>query len=534
MRILLIISLLLCCATVMAQQTVITTNTLPLGIRVRKAEFALTGDITKTFQSDDTDSDEFYDISELCQGFDAIGLPEKMVVPVGSQVILFLPKVNKNTKYPFGYKTFATSSEVIKNFDYVYKGDSVAFLGAFMASPGRVESVSAIRRIASPRDGQPKIEIYFTFDYAEPKITAIREANEVDLIIRQYEEGKESDQKLYRQWLDKGYADSLDSRGLPFNPQLPSSVKSMSFTIENLSDKGIVRLFNNESGLWANLEPTKNDRKIFISTNMSPGTYQLVVEEASKRYGKKIDTYSFSIAAPLWSKTVTWLVATILIILVTFLVYRFSAKRRLNKLALLKKISDAELKAIRAQLNPHFLFNALNAIQNLVNKQDTEMANQYIVKLSKLLRLVLSQSDDTLHALAEEVETSKLYLELENMRTPFSYDINITSEVSQNMLVPSMILQPYLENAVIHGVVNGKATHIQVSVFHSENACVLEVSDNGKGSDKGNGNGKGMSIGKERLDIITRQLGKNVKASVLTRKLPEGGFRVTIEIPKDL
>lgn len=520
MRILLIISLLLCCATVMAQQTVISTGPIPLGIQVR-----------------DTQTQQLLDISTLCDGFDDDNLPINLWIPNKSQIILFLPEITKENGQFYKLHKSVSPPRTLKNFNYVYNGDSVAFLGAVSHTGGSGDQIvieSPMIDISPSGAEQSVLRFRYRVDWPEVEIHGILLMNELqNWLLEEVKARSDNEGRTYEEWLDKGYAESLDSDGLPLNPEFPHHIENLVFF--TVYGQGVIRitLYGGKDGPRELNYMTPEDNFINVS-DLAPGNYLFVIENQNKKYGKNTVTYSFTIKNSFWHQGGYWLVIILPLFVIAFIVFKYLTKRRIQKLNLMRKLSEAELRAIRAQLNPHFLFNALNAIQNLVNKQDTDTANDYIVKLSRLLRMVLSQSDDTLHALAEEVEISKLYLELENMRTPFSYDINISSEVSQNMLVPSMILQPYLENAVIHGVVNGDASHIQLSVFHSENTCVLEVSDNGKGSDKANGNGKGMSLGKERLDIITGQLGKNVKASVLTRKLPEGGFRVTIEIPKDL
>lgn len=536
MRIPLSIFLFFCCATVMAQQTVITYGKIPLGIRVLKSEYVLKKDMSMLFNSDDTESEKFHDISQLCSGFDELGVPENLILPHGSQIILFLPTITKDTQKNYWYNWAGNyTNTLIRDFSYSYKGKQVAFLGAKMYSAGASDNLHVLRTVATVEEGRQFVNLEYKVDLALPKIEEIYMFNE----MMEYSESRYTNdleipvRSEYEHWIKQGYADSLGQNGLPINPIFPSDKTDFFVKTSLLSPTAEIYLAGGGSY-------TKIDKDFFLSDNtlvigsLVPGSYRLIIEEPDKVYGKKFAQYGFTIQKPGWERYGYWVVGTTPFLILAFIVYRYITRRKLKNLALLQKISDAELKAIRAQLNPHFLFNALNAIQNLVNKQDTEVANEYIVKLSRLLRTVLAQSDDTLHSLGQELEISKLYIELEQMRTPFTFEMSITEHTDQNVLVPSMILQPYLENAVIHGIVNGHGDHIRVSIFDTETSCLLEVEDNGKGSDKNNGNGKGMSLGKERLDIIARQLGDDIKMDVVAMKLPEGGFRVTIEIPKDL
>ena len=195
------------------------------------------------------------------------------------------------------------------------------------------------------------------------------------------------------------------------------------------------------------------------------------------------------------------------------------------------QLSEAELTAIRSQLNPHFLFNALNAIQNLVNKNEAERANNYIVKLSKLMRLVLNQSEEHYHPLQQELEIAQLYIELEQLRTPFRFNLESDEALDHNLLVPAMILQPYLENAVIHGVIHKNATFISLTVRQTEKSCQFKISDNGQGKSSHKGSNKGLKIGADRLHIISEQL--SIETRIETKETAHG-FDVMIEIPTNL
>lgn len=520
MRILLIITLLFCSATVMAQQTLISTGTIPLGIQVR-----------------DTQTNQLLDISTLCDGFDEDNLPINLWIPHKSQIIMFLPEVTKDKGQFYKLHRSGSAARNIKNFNFPHNGDSVAFLGARSHSGGSGDQViieSPLLKVTPQGAEQSVLQFNYRVDWPKLEIYDIFTMDELqNWLMKGLKTSTDETHRTYEEWLNNGYVSKLNGEGLPENPSFPHHIENL--VLSSVHDNGVIgiTLYGGKDGP-RDLQYMSPEDNLISITDLTPGNYMILIENRHKKYGESSISYPFTIRNSFWHQGGYWLAIVIPLLIITFAIYRYLTGRRIQKLDLMQKLSEAELKAIRAQLNPHFLFNALNAIQNLVNKQDSEMANDYIVKLSRLLRMVLSQSDDTLHALTQEVEISRLYLELENMRTPFSYDINIASEVNQNLLVPSMILQPYLENAVIHGVVNGKASHIQLSVFYTENACVLEISDNGEGSNKGTGNNKGLSLGKERLDIITRQLGKEIKASVLTRSLPEGGFRVTIEIPKDL
>lgn len=116
---------------------------------------------------------------------------------------------------------------------------------------------------------------------------------------------------------------------------------------------------------------------------------------------------------------------------------------------------EGELKALRAQINPHFIFNCLNSIHHFIQQQDVKLAGDYLIKFSKLIRYVLESSTKNWVPLAEELEANELYLELEQLRTgnSFQFDFQIDEKIVQGQIyVPPMLIQPFLENAVWHGL----------------------------------------------------------------------------------
>ncbi len=539
MRILSLLLLTLCCSQVMAQQTVISTGHIPIGIQVKKTD-AVKEDPYEPNEPG-IKVGELYDISLLCDGFDSEGLPIKLVIPYGAEITIFSPKIKKENANEYGLRN-AGGVKVPNNFDYQYLGDSVALFEPRIISKRsrlifieHLEKPWIIRPTITP--SAPKnLSFQFKIDIPPLRLNDLylfSEMEEFTKALTQNKRNLPNKSRDYSSWLEKNYIDSLDVNGSPVNPVFPHQETGFFMRISNISEGG--NIFLAGAGEYKKID--KESEVILgvaVIGHLKPGNYRLIIEESEKTYGEKSVQLPFTIRSSFWQSGGYWIVILIPLFIVIFFLYRFYARRKIKKIDLLQRLSEAELKAIRAQLNPHFLFNALNAIQNLVNKGDTEIANDYIVKLSKLLRLVLSQSDDAFHSLLSEIEISKLYLELEKMRTPFSFTIHIEENVDENMLIPSMILQPYLENAVVHGVVKNSADKINVSICYHEESCILEIEDNGKNSGEQIKAGKGMNLGKERLDIIKHQYGKGVNTNVQTRFLPEGGYRVSITIPKDL
>ena len=168
------------------------------------------------------------------------------------------------------------------------------------------------------------------------------------------------------------------------------------------------------------------------------------------------------------------------------------------------KLAEARLDALSAQLNPHFLFNSLNAISGLVLKGDTESATETLGRLSDLLRRVLDRRDGEI-ALAEEMRFIDDYLELHRLR--FSDRLTVEKDVADNTLdalVPAMLLQPIVENALKHGLAKSLGPHrVRVSAARKNSSLVLEVDDSGGGFTEFNPrDGIGLSNTRERLDQL--------------------------------
>ena len=163
-----------------------------------------------------------------------------------------------------------------------------------------------------------------------------------------------------------------------------------------------------------------------------------------------------------------------------------SDERKLKQSIQEKESVNLKLRSIRSQLNPHFMFNALTSIQGLMNKNDIPAANHYLALFANLTRKVLNTTDQDLISLEDELKIQEDYLQMEQLRFGFQYQITVGEEINiANTEIPAMLLQPFVENAVKHGVAllqqNG-SIHMQIN--KQVNNLSLSVTDNGKGFDK--------------------------------------------------
>ena len=182
-----------------------------------------------------------------------------------------------------------------------------------------------------------------------------------------------------------------------------------------------------------------------------------------------------------------------------------------------QKIANAELKALKAQMNPHFIFNCLNAIRNLVQKGKDELATEYLADFASFIRKVLSYSDVRQITLEEELEICELYLKMEQLRFEdgFKYKIEVEPGTATDfIMLPPMLLQPLLENAIWHGLLHKKEDRcLTIKISQSDDQVICAIDDNGVGraySASINGTTKKVSVGlrlfRDRLDINNRLL----------------------------
>ena len=521
MRISLFTIMLFVCAGSMAQTTLISKGDIRLAIEVY-----------------DYENERLLDISKICDGFDDEGLPIDMVMPYRSQIKLWLPDVDSLNSSDYRYADDGGRARKLTNFNQTWQGKKVAYFGNKSYTGGSVDGIEIVKleKIIAITSSNPSVSLAWKVDYGPIELQAFIQNDEVDE-RQQYSDSImynlfSSDKvvKNYDYWIEKGFSTRLDDEGLPENPIIPIGAGTLSFS----TNAPKVEIYKDgEKVEFSRLEERFNDYIAYFYTPKESGSYLIRMTDPRKTYGQTSKTYSFTVPFSFWKEGGLWMVGIIAALVIGFVSYRIYATRQLKQSNMLKQLSDAELKAIRSQLNPHFLFNSLSAIQNLINQSKNELANDYIVKLSKLLRRVLVQSDKSLHSLQEELELAELYLDLEKLRIPFEYHIKVDDELDKNTLIPSMILQPYLENAVFHGVSKSKANQIALEVKKEGMQLTCSIRDNANHDGNFFTEGKGMSMGRDRIDILRKQVGDEIKADIRTAKNADG-FVVEINLPLNL
>ncbi len=287
-------------------------------------------------------------------------------------------------------------------------------------------------------------------------------------------------------------------------------------------------------------------------TNLKYGTYTFKVLAANESgvWTETPVTFSFRIKSPIWLRWWFILGSSILIVgTVWYILYR--RFRAINlKIKLENQLSEMERKALRLQMNPHFIFNALDSISSFIFKNDAKSALKYLNNFAKLMRLTLEASKEHLIPIETEAATLRNYLELEKLRfkNKFDFEIEIDPEIEYDVGIPPMLIQPQVENAILHGVGPKKDGPgiIKIEFIYDEDndRLICEVTDNGVGRDKakeikeakGTATHKSMAtqITKDRIEMLSKAIGKEMRIDFVDLTKEDGspaGTKVIIDIP---
>ncbi len=229
--------------------------------------------------------------------------------------------------------------------------------------------------------------------------------------------------------------------------------------------------------------------------------------------------------------------------LLAWFIYRRRAAQKLKQAALSTKVRELELTAIRVQMNPHFMYNCLNSIQNLVQKRQNDDAHQYLSKFAELIRSVLKNSDKEEICLATELDMIRNYVELEKLRFDIDFEVPTNQAIDNfSIFLPPLILQPLVENAILHGLApksSDRKLEIDIQQKNDHDICI-SVIDNGVGRNsaehKSSSNGKGIHFSRERLNLLSDKYGQKYKMLIEDLKTDDGepkGTKVQICFPEE-
>jgi hypothetical protein len=295
---------------------------------------------------------------------------------------------------------------------------------------------------------------------------------------------------------------------------------NMSFRVESSSYKDVPKFYYRLVGVDTGWHFTNLQEMSY--RNLNPGIYSFQLRAANSDGIVSITPveYGFIIQKPFW---LTWwfiLVEIAALIVVVYLIIqsrsRIIRKKEEEKTRVNKLIAEYQVIALRSQMNPHFIFNAINSIQRYVLEKDPKTAYFHLGKFSRLIRMVLNHSQDKNVMLGDELEMLRLYIDLEQLRFDnFECDVQVASDIDlHHTYIPGMLLQPFVENAIWHGLMNlkgSKVPKLSLEISKSNEELKISIEDNGVGRERTLKMEKdpmrkslGMEITGQRIELINK------------------------------
>ncbi len=299
---------------------------------------------------------------------------------------------------------------------------------------------------------------------------------------------------------------------------------------------------------------------------LQPGSYRLVMQASNvgNEFNSPLKILMINISPAFWN---TWWFRITAFIFVIALIYglmrwRLQQKFRLQlersekerqfaekekQLAeLQQQKTEVEMQALRAQMNPHFIFNSLNSINRFILKKQSSEATEYLTKFSRLIRMILNNSVSASVSLADDLEALQLYLELERLRCEekFSFKIKCDPDLDIDFIqVPPMLLQPFVENAIWHGLMSKESEgHLSINILQENSTLICIITDDGIGRKKaadlkdksGKHKSMGMKITESRIAMMQKRNGENKSIEIKDLIYADGsaaGTEVVLKIP---
>lgn len=294
------------------------------------------------------------------------------------------------------------------------------------------------------------------------------------------------------------------------------------------------------------------NRRYANYTNLNGGEYTLYVKAANSQGSWSQPVKARIFIATHFYKTnwfVLFITSIFALVIYRLYSYRISRIEREEKIKteFNKQLADTRMEALRAQMNPHFIFNCLNSINRYIIKSDIKTSSLYITRFAKLIRLILDNSEHKKVVLSNELEALKLYIEMEALRFDhkFTFDIQVDDEIDTNNIeVPPLIIQPYVENAIWHGLLQkdtGGSLFIRLTQENDNLIC--EITDNGIGREKAmeyksqnapTRKSIGIKLTEERLNMASEDLAKSGSQKIIDLYNENGepaGTTVILNIP---
>lgn len=328
------------------------------------------------------------------------------------------------------------------------------------------------------------------------------------------------------------------------NNRFDSKQRKIEFTLSSptLRDRENIhyeyRLIGYESAWNSN----SYESNVITYNALAAGNYTLQVRVRNEDVYSPVVEYSFSIASPLYVRWYFLAAMALLFMVTVFFVYRWQLRRQRNKSRQINELNASKLTAIQSQMNPHFIFNSLNSIQDLILKGDVEHSYSYITTFSNLVRLTLNYSDKEFIDFEQEIKLLKLYLSLEKLRFKKDFTYSIETNNIADIKIPPMLIQPFIENSLVHGLLHKQGNKRLTITFKLTDVLICIIEDNGIGREKARAINQrqhsdhesfsGKAI-RNRFEILSDVLGGKFHYSYedIDPSKEDTGTRVTLTIP---
>lgn len=267
--------------------------------------------------------------------------------------------------------------------------------------------------------------------------------------------------------------------------EVPFSFRSLEFMWNNITYQSGVEFYYQVFPLQQEPQLHAGENSTVSFYSLPPGNYTVTLFSSLNGQLKEFSRIHFYVTRPWFWTWWFWTIFVLALFGTTVMAIRITNKRLRRKQVYKERLITSQLKAIRSQMNPHFLYNALNSLQGMIYTGKVNEAALYVSKFSDYLRQVLTNSEKQTLPLKQELESLRTYLELELERfhDDFSYDFDLESGIDMSITIPTMVIQPFVENAIKHGLLNRneKGRQIRVQIRAVPKGIQVEVVDNGVG-----------------------------------------------------
>lgn len=336
-----------------------------------------------------------------------------------------------------------------------------------------------------------------------------------------------------------GYEDNAIEIELATKPK----VKDVSYKYRIIEN----RFEGDKISPWVNLQ--KDELRI---DTLNPAIYRFEISAVSSinnRTSKSI-YIDFKIEYPWWRSWWFWGACFVTLFGLFYGRERFLKYWADEEQRHYKQVTELELRTLQLQMNPHFVFNALNAVQSFILTRDSISANNYLSKFANLIRLFLDSSRSKYITLSDEIKLLSLYVEMEKLRfeNKFDYHFKIEPDVNQFVDIPTMILQPFIENAINHGLrYKAEKGNLYVKFYNQGKFLVCKIEDDGVGRERAKQiqaksrkgyQSQGLKITAERLQTFNMIADSDIRFSISDRidaqndKTTDVGTLIEIKFPK--